>query len=185
MDDGTVEGGLLVGAAGRRPAQELCATDYAEVHGLPEADHRDSKKDREEQQCRTCASTASDFRVDYICWVSMQHGKNSATGGVRRAAASAIGGTRTESLSYRTAWIPARRRVPSCGRTSRRAEIASWVRSLLQEQGRLNTTNETEEGHRVNNNEAVNIGDLEKNSEAIKVVKPPFRMQQYEEEWMS
>ena len=34
-------------------------------------------------------------------------------------------------------------------------------------------------------NEAVNISDLEKNSEAIKVVRPPFRMQQYEKEWMS
>ena len=44
----------------------------------------------------------------------------------------------------------------------------------LQEQSRLNITNELRRFIEVDNQEAVKIGDLENNSEAINVVRPQF-----------
>ena len=47
----------------------------------------------------------------------------------------------------------------------------------LQEQSRLKISNELWRFIEVDNHEAVKIGDLEKNSEAIKVVKPKINME--------
>ena len=42
MDDGEAEAVIPPGEAGRRPAQEHCAADCAELHGFLEADPRAS-----------------------------------------------------------------------------------------------------------------------------------------------
>ena len=46
MDEGEAAGELLPGEAGRRPAQEHCAADYAEEHGLLEADRASGRTGR-------------------------------------------------------------------------------------------------------------------------------------------
>ena len=90
----------------------------------------------------------------------MQHGKNSATGGVRRAA-SAIGGARTESLSNRNRVDPSEAKVfrahtrpkgacenlvcPLKLLANQQTGGDCPVRTIfagLQEQGRLNITTE-------------------------------------------
>ena len=44
-------------------AQEHCAADFAEEHGILEADHSGQWRDREGLRCDACASTATDFRL--------------------------------------------------------------------------------------------------------------------------
>ena len=73
------------------------------------------------------------------------------------------------------------------GHTAGQIRTLSWLKRTLQTpseaevfrarappQGRLEVTNELGSFIEVNNREAVEIGDLQKNSKAIKVVKPKF-----------
>ena len=113
----------------------------------------------------------------------VRRGTGSAACGARRPAASATGRIRTESWLYRMVWAARRRffgftsqgsvrETRSCFQTAVQCANGRGrprcTRSLiLQEQSRLNIE--------VDNHEAVKIGDLEENSEAIKVVKLPVQ----------
>ena len=121
------------GEAGRRSATEHCAADYAEEHGLPEADHRASVKDRRGVTVsHVCPFSVTDIRLKITSGgprrgsvTAARARRSSVAGGARLVAASTTGGARAESLSYRTERIPARRRC--FGRTPRhrvRAKIS-------------------------------------------------------------
>ena len=90
VDEGEVAGVLPCSEAGWRPAQEHCAADNAEEHGLLEEDHRAS------WWTRMCGLIATAFRVKITSHRSRWRlGRNSVVGGMQRAAASETGGTRT------------------------------------------------------------------------------------------
>ena len=75
------------------------------------------RKDKKGSHCRTCVLAVIGIRLrSTSCWfrrgtaTAARRGRSNATGGARHAAASTIGGTRTESWLYRTARTAARRR---------------------------------------------------------------------------
>ena len=118
MDEGAVAGVLLCCAAGRQPAQEHCAAEFAETTDflrritVPIQGQGGSP-------CRTCVLIAIAFRMKITSGrlvgldghgEQQQEGESSVTGGARHVAASKNGGTRTESWSCRTARAAARRR---------------------------------------------------------------------------
>ena len=112
--------------------------------------------------------------------------KNSVVGGAPHAAASRTGGAQTKSGLHKTAQTPARpwcfgptrhlraRATISCllsicGPTCKRARDnpVDTIFERLQEQSRLKITNEPRRSIEMDNQEAVKIGDLEQNSEAM------------------
>ena len=92
MDDDEGEGELLPGEAGGRSAQEHRAAGVADEHGLLEA----------------VKITFGGSRWSTV--TAARRERSSATAGARPAAASTIGGTRTDSCLCRTVQTSARRR---------------------------------------------------------------------------
>ena len=173
------------GGTRRRGSEEHCAIDLAEEHGPSETDLLPVEGQGGVTLSCVCTHCHRHPLEDYIWWSSTGHWGNCVTG-VQPAAASTIGGTRTESWSHR------RRRCFGLSLHRRlRADIScmlsKWLASLptggdnlvdtifegLQEQGRLKITDEPRRFTEVDNHEEVKIGDL-KNSEAIEVVKSKF-----------
>ena len=80
------------------------------------------------------------------------------------------------------------RQKRGCWKTGSDAQGGDTIFEGLQEQSRLKNMEELRRFMEVDIHEAVKIGDLEKNSEAIKVYRPTFNQQVFparpsEKEW--
>ena len=126
-------------------------------HGLLEADHRASRKDKEGSQCRMCARIAIDTCL-----------KITSGGYQRRMGRSSA----TESWSYglvRTAEKPSARCAALKLLANQQLKV---LMEGLQERSRQKTTEELRKFITMVSHEAVKIRDVEKAQEALPVKKP-------------
>ena len=154
-------------------------------------------KGREGSHCRTCALIATNTHLKITSGglagamaTAKRRGRSSVTGGARHAAATSVGRTRPESVTQDRAGPTEakvfRARAPLQGQCKTLmcalkqlanlqtggANLVDTIFQGLQGQSRLKITHEPRRFIEVANHEAVKIGDLEKNSEAMKVVRP-------------
>ena len=112
-------------------------------------------------------------------WRQQEDGEtNSVSGGVRRAAASTTGKNRAEFWFGKTVRTPAKC-LYTAGESAGRGQFVDTICEGVQEQSRFKFTNELGRFIEVDTHEAAKTGDLE-NSEAIKVVKPMFNKEIYQ-----
>ena len=168
--------------------RQNCTGYSAQMHGFLEADHRASRRRSGRGHLVVRVLSLTPIPAGRLHVVGLVGALQEAVqcGGVRRAAASAIGRPWTESWPCTTARTAEKQ---TCfERTLRRTEFAttcsmrssSWqtcrkmVTQGLQERRRLKIMDGLRRFIMVDNHEVVKVGELDKNMESMKVVKPNF-----------